>query len=185
MMTDGTLARAWDRAAAAVEEQAVAVDAEGRFPRQSIDALAEAGLLGLVSSTEVGGPGEGQVGLGPGEAGRSRPAAPPSRHPAVGAEEETTGPVEPRVPWRLPPPLSGGHPPSPRGRRHCHRTRRGSAHDQPSGASPARPQGVTSLPLTGPGAWPFPKPPLPLPPFPFPAAVRAGTRPRSRESLTT
>lgn len=34
-------------------------DAEGRFPREAIDALAGAGLLGLVSATAVGGQGRG------------------------------------------------------------------------------------------------------------------------------
>jgi isovaleryl-CoA dehydrogenase len=35
------------------------VDRSGTFPRANIDALAKAGLLGLISSTEVGGRGEG------------------------------------------------------------------------------------------------------------------------------
>jgi isovaleryl-CoA dehydrogenase len=35
------------------------VDRSGKFPRANIDALAKAGLLGLISSTEVGGRGEG------------------------------------------------------------------------------------------------------------------------------
>jgi alkylation response protein AidB-like acyl-CoA dehydrogenase len=38
---------------------AVQTDAERRFPREAISALGEAGLLGLVSSTEVGGSGKG------------------------------------------------------------------------------------------------------------------------------
>lgn len=38
---------------------AVQVDAEGQFPQVSIDALREAGLLGLLSATEVGGMGKG------------------------------------------------------------------------------------------------------------------------------
>ncbi|MBO0894173.1 MAG: acyl-CoA/acyl-ACP dehydrogenase [Acidimicrobiales bacterium] len=35
------------------------VDRSGRFPRASIDALAQAGILGLISATEVKGGGEG------------------------------------------------------------------------------------------------------------------------------
>src|SRR5262245_27684688 len=46
-----------------VEPAAPAVDAEGTFPRAGITALADARLLGLLSSTEVGG-----LGLGLGEA---------------------------------------------------------------------------------------------------------------------
>ncbi|MDQ4129851.1 MAG: acyl-CoA/acyl-ACP dehydrogenase [Actinomycetota bacterium] len=42
-----------------VAPQAPDIDAEGRFPRESIEALARAGLLGLVSSSEVGGGGQG------------------------------------------------------------------------------------------------------------------------------
>ncbi len=38
---------------------AVEVDRAGAFPRAGIDALGRAGLLGLLSSTEVGGSGEG------------------------------------------------------------------------------------------------------------------------------
>src|SRR5690606_26323257 len=38
---------------------AVQVDAEGQFPQVSVDALREAGLLGLLSATEVGGMGKG------------------------------------------------------------------------------------------------------------------------------
>jgi isovaleryl-CoA dehydrogenase len=59
MITNWSLAEALDSAAATVEAEAVRVDREGSFPRPSITALAEAGLLGLVSSTEVGGRGEG------------------------------------------------------------------------------------------------------------------------------
>jgi isovaleryl-CoA dehydrogenase len=40
-----------------VEPAATDVDASGTFPRASVDALGEAGLLGLLSSTEVGGRG--------------------------------------------------------------------------------------------------------------------------------
>lgn len=42
-----------------VAEHAIGVDKEGRFPRESIDALTRAGLLGLVSDTSVGGMGQG------------------------------------------------------------------------------------------------------------------------------
>jgi alkylation response protein AidB-like acyl-CoA dehydrogenase len=59
VITYWNLADALDRTAATVEAEAVKVDREGSFPRPSITALAEAGLLGLVSSTEVGGRGEG------------------------------------------------------------------------------------------------------------------------------
>ncbi len=46
-------------AEASIAPHAVAVDAAGRFPRASIDALAEAGFLGLNVSTEHGGMGQG------------------------------------------------------------------------------------------------------------------------------
>ncbi|NYH40591.1 alkylation response protein AidB-like acyl-CoA dehydrogenase [Micromonospora jinlongensis] len=42
-----------------IRPQATTVDREGVFPRQGVDALAAAGLLGLASSTEVGGGGHG------------------------------------------------------------------------------------------------------------------------------
>ncbi|MBC6462600.1 acyl-CoA dehydrogenase family protein [Actinomadura sp. HBU206391] len=42
-----------------VRPQAVVVDRDGEFPRKAIDALAEAGFLGLVSATDVGGGGGG------------------------------------------------------------------------------------------------------------------------------
>jgi alkylation response protein AidB-like acyl-CoA dehydrogenase len=42
-----------------VRQNAVEVDRSGSFPQKSIDALKEAGLLGLVSSKEVGGKGLG------------------------------------------------------------------------------------------------------------------------------
>jgi isovaleryl-CoA dehydrogenase len=41
-----------------IAPQAVEVDRSGTFPRASIDALAKAGLLGLISSTSVGGRGQ-------------------------------------------------------------------------------------------------------------------------------
>jgi len=46
-------------AAGAVAADAEAVDREGRFPRAAMDALAAAGLYGLVSAREVGGLGQG------------------------------------------------------------------------------------------------------------------------------
>lgn len=42
-----------------IEPSAAEIDKLARFPRVNIDALAKAGLLGLVSATEVGGLGEG------------------------------------------------------------------------------------------------------------------------------
>ncbi|HLH68334.1 MAG TPA: acyl-CoA dehydrogenase family protein [Candidatus Dormibacteraeota bacterium] len=59
MSTDWNLTEALDRAATVAEEHAIEVDRTGSFPRRSIEALAETGLLGLISSTEVGGRGEG------------------------------------------------------------------------------------------------------------------------------
>lgn len=52
-------------ASGAVADNAPSVDSDGRFPRESVDALAKAGLLGLVSAKEVGG-----MGLGPAAAVR-------------------------------------------------------------------------------------------------------------------
>lgn len=42
-----------------VAPNAAEVDRSGVFPRANIDALAQAGLLGLASSADVGGPGLG------------------------------------------------------------------------------------------------------------------------------
>ncbi|MFG1881567.1 acyl-CoA dehydrogenase family protein [Micromonospora sp. NPDC049102] len=42
-----------------VRPQAETIDREGAFPRAGVDALATAGLLGLASSPEVGGGGQG------------------------------------------------------------------------------------------------------------------------------
>ena len=42
-----------------IAPSAVEIDRSGAFPRAAMDALAEAGLLGLVSAKEVGGMGEG------------------------------------------------------------------------------------------------------------------------------
>ena len=43
-----------------VAPAAVEIDRTGAYPRPALDALGRAGLLGLVSATEVGGGGEGQ-----------------------------------------------------------------------------------------------------------------------------
>jgi alkylation response protein AidB-like acyl-CoA dehydrogenase len=43
----------------AAARHAAAVDAEGRFPRESVDALAKSGLLGLCVPRDLGGRGEG------------------------------------------------------------------------------------------------------------------------------
>lgn len=43
----------------AVAPNAVEIDQTGAFPRQAVEALGSAGLLGLVSSPEVGGLGQG------------------------------------------------------------------------------------------------------------------------------
>ncbi|WP_343632617.1 acyl-CoA dehydrogenase family protein [Roseateles sp.] len=42
-----------------IEPLSIRTDREGRFPREAIDALSRAGLLGLVSATAVGGQGAG------------------------------------------------------------------------------------------------------------------------------
>ncbi len=47
-------------AAGLVAESAAEIDRTAAFPRAALDALAQAGLLGLVSATEVGGLGQGQ-----------------------------------------------------------------------------------------------------------------------------
>jgi len=53
------LTEAMDRAAGVAAEHAIEVDSAGRFPRETVDALAREGLLGLVSSEDVGGQGAG------------------------------------------------------------------------------------------------------------------------------
>jgi len=53
------LARAAEVAQGVVAKYAPSVDAEARFPVESLQALREAGLLGLISATEVGGAGQG------------------------------------------------------------------------------------------------------------------------------
>ncbi|HEX2041267.1 MAG TPA: acyl-CoA dehydrogenase family protein [Acidimicrobiales bacterium] len=42
-----------------IEPQAASVDREGTYPRPALDALSQAGLLGLVSAADVGGGGQG------------------------------------------------------------------------------------------------------------------------------
>jgi alkylation response protein AidB-like acyl-CoA dehydrogenase len=44
---------------ATTEPMALQTDREGRFPRESITALGQAGVLGLVSATDMGGQGKG------------------------------------------------------------------------------------------------------------------------------
>ena len=46
-------------ASTVVASHAIEVDRRGQFPRPSIDALARAGLLGLISERDLGGMGEG------------------------------------------------------------------------------------------------------------------------------
>lgn len=58
--TRGTYGEALEETIAeVVEPLAAEIDAEGRFPREGIRALGEAGILGLVSAPDVGGGGEG------------------------------------------------------------------------------------------------------------------------------
>ena len=42
-----------------IRPAAIAIDEGGMFPRQAMEALSKGGLLGLVSSTDVGGSGLG------------------------------------------------------------------------------------------------------------------------------
>lgn len=58
-MTDDPLARLDPVVAAEIEPNAVRTDVEGRFPIENLRALRAAGLLGLVSATDVGGAGQG------------------------------------------------------------------------------------------------------------------------------
>ncbi len=53
------LQSATEIAAQVAAPHAASVDAEGRFPRESLDALAQAGLLGLAVPAALGGLGEG------------------------------------------------------------------------------------------------------------------------------
>lgn len=60
IMTDDEILQTLERIATdVIAERAIEVDANASFPSDSIDALAKAGLLGLVSATEVGGLGRG------------------------------------------------------------------------------------------------------------------------------
>ncbi|MCC7534700.1 MAG: acyl-CoA/acyl-ACP dehydrogenase [Deltaproteobacteria bacterium] len=63
MSSNDTLERVERIAAGVVAEHAVRLDKEGSFPTEAVRALGEAGLLGLLSSKDVGG-----MGLGPREA---------------------------------------------------------------------------------------------------------------------
>src|SRR4051812_26479546 len=55
----GVLAATREAAARVIAPGAAAVDSDGRFPRESLAALGEAGALGLVVATEHGGAGGG------------------------------------------------------------------------------------------------------------------------------
>lgn len=59
MLTDWNLTQALDEAVPTVEAEAAGVDAGGVFPARSVEALREAGLLGLISAPDVGGRAEG------------------------------------------------------------------------------------------------------------------------------
>ncbi|MBV8526936.1 MAG: acyl-CoA/acyl-ACP dehydrogenase [Candidatus Dormibacteraeota bacterium] len=60
MITTAAYVEAVDRAITEVVEPAASdVDRTGDFPRASVGALAEGGLLGLISAADVGGAGEG------------------------------------------------------------------------------------------------------------------------------
>lgn len=59
-MTDEEILQTLERIATdVIAENAIGVDATGSFPQASIDALAESGLMGLLSAPEVGGLGRG------------------------------------------------------------------------------------------------------------------------------
>ena len=59
------LAVADEVAAKVIAEHAAKVDSEAAFPRASIDAIRDAGLMGLISARDVGG-----LGFGPGTAAK-------------------------------------------------------------------------------------------------------------------
>src|SRR5215470_6337313 len=58
-MIESDLSEVVEQAAAVVEADAIEVDKEGRFPRRGVDALAEAGLMALITARDFGGRGEG------------------------------------------------------------------------------------------------------------------------------
>jgi len=62
-MSNGTVVKVLADLESVVNEviapNAIDVDVTGKFPRAALDALGKAGLLGLVSATEVGGLGMG------------------------------------------------------------------------------------------------------------------------------
>src|SRR2546421_7580125 len=59
MIDQFNLAEATERAAEVAQANASEVDRTGSFPRDTIEALRETGLLALISATEVGGRGAG------------------------------------------------------------------------------------------------------------------------------
>lgn len=58
-MIESDLSEVVEQAAAVADADAVEVDKEGRFPGRGVDALAEAGLMGLTIARDFGGRGEG------------------------------------------------------------------------------------------------------------------------------
>lgn len=58
-MSESYLTRLDEVIAAEIAPNAVRTDVEGRYPEENLAALSSAGLLGLVSATEVGGGGQG------------------------------------------------------------------------------------------------------------------------------
>jgi acyl-CoA dehydrogenase len=58
MMDGGVLVTPLSRVVAVARAQADSVDTEGRFPAESIGAMREAGLLGALVPTALGGPGQ-------------------------------------------------------------------------------------------------------------------------------
>jgi alkylation response protein AidB-like acyl-CoA dehydrogenase len=59
MIQQSELSDAMERAARVAADNAADVDVTGQFPRATIDSLAQAGLLGLISAADVGGRGAG------------------------------------------------------------------------------------------------------------------------------
>ncbi|MHB8499577.1 MAG: acyl-CoA dehydrogenase family protein [Candidatus Acidiferrales bacterium] len=59
MIQQKDVTAAIERVAQVASQNAVDVDTTGSFPRQTIDSLAQEGLLGLISAQEVGGRGAG------------------------------------------------------------------------------------------------------------------------------